>query len=395
MDSSICRLARAILVGFAVAAGALLYWQAVRAPELVARDDNPRLVQAELRVRRGRLLDRAGQVLAYSEPNDPSRTDDTMRRRYPCPEAAHVVGYYSPRYGTAGGEAMFDAVLRGELTYIDRLLHRPQVGRDVALSVSLEALRAADQGLGAHRGTVVVLDMTDGDLVTLVSHPSYDPNMLDEEWDRLVADPGAPLLNRASQGIYPVGDLARWVGLAGLRSAGITVPPDPYGASLDALLAPLSRVGYLATAQQLEFDAPVPIDLPGSAGRLPDFDHKGTARDLAVTPLHMARFVAAVAGDGRMPIPTLAYLVPHPTADQVFAKGVSVALRAVMPRFDDVAGWAGVAQPLETGNEPLSWFAGYGPIGEPRFAIVVVVEGADGGAAVTVPVAQQVLRAAG
>jgi len=68
MTYNIQRLAQAILLGFTLIALSLLYWQVARAPELLARADNPRLVQAELRLRRGRLLDRTGEVLAYSEP---------------------------------------------------------------------------------------------------------------------------------------------------------------------------------------------------------------------------------------------------------------------------------------------------------------------------------------
>jgi peptidoglycan glycosyltransferase len=340
--------------------------------------------------------------LAYSEVRDMEGLDDSVRRRYPYQQAAHLVGYYSPRYGVGGCEAVFDATLRGRSTQLEQLLHRPQAGGDVTLSASLSALSAADRGLADHRGAVIVLDITTGQVLALVSRPSYDANQLDDEWDKLISDPAAPLLNRATQGVYPVGDLARWVGLAGLMSSGATSPPDPLSVPLEDLLAPLSRMGYLATARQLGFDRVPPIDLPSSAGRLPDFGGKATARDLAVTPLHMVRFMAAVAGDGHMPVPTLAKTgysgrlagsAGESAAEPVFAESVSVSLRAVTPHYGDVAGWAGVAQPMETGNEPLSWFVGYAPVREPRFAVVVAIEGSGDGAAVTLPVAQGVLVA--
>src|SRR5512136_2789762 len=117
MAANIRRLAQSILIGFALVAAGLAYWQVVRAPELSARDDNPRLVQAELRLQRGRLLDRHGQVLAYSEPLTGGETalpgGSVLLRRYPQPAAVHAVGYYSLRYGTGGAEAAFDARLRG------------------------------------------------------------------------------------------------------------------------------------------------------------------------------------------------------------------------------------------------------------------------------------------
>jgi peptidoglycan glycosyltransferase len=387
MAANIRRLAQSILIGFALVAAGLLYWQVARAPELAARDDNPRLVQAELRVQRGRLLDRHGQVLAYSEP----LTGSILQRRYPQLAAVHAVGYYSLRYGTGGAEAAFDTALRGQLLPLDRLLHRPQVGSDAALSLDLAAQRAADEGLGARRGAVVVLDIASGETLVLLSHPGYDPNQLDEGWDALSADPAAPLLNRAAQGVYPLGDLARLVGLAGLLSAGITTPPDPLSAPLDAMLAPLSPRGYLAAARQLGFDAAPPFELPAGAGRLPDFAAQGTPRDLAVTPLHMARLAAAMAGDGRMPVPTLTYPAPGSPPGRAFAAGVAAALQAATPRFDQIAAWSGVASPQETGTYSLSWLVGYAPAAAPRFALAVVVEASDGGAAVTLPIAEQTL----
>jgi peptidoglycan glycosyltransferase len=394
MTRNIQRLAQMILLSFGLVAATLLYWQVLRAPELFARADNPRLVQAELRLRRGRLLDRRGQVLAYSEViPETGVASDVVERRYPHPETAHVVGYYSLRYGEGGAENAFDPTLRGQLASFDQLLHRPQVGQDVRLSLDLAAQRAADQALGERQGAAVLLDVATGQVLAMVSHPTHDPNTLEEDWDALSANPEAPLLNRATQGVYPLGDLARLVGLAGLLSAGITSPPDPLQAPLDEMLAPLSQPGYLATARQLGFDAPPPFDLPTGPGLLPDFEDRGTPRDLAATPLHMARFAAAIADEGLMPVPTLAYPASSAPPNRAFAPDVAASLRAATPQLDGLAGWSGVATPQETGDQPLSWFVGYAPASAPRLAIAVVVENSDGGPAATLPIAEQAVRA--
>jgi len=216
VTSSIMRLLRALLIGFAAVALALGYWQVLRAPQLVVRADNPRRVQAERQVQRGRLLDRNGAVLAYSLPRRDPDNKMVFQRHYAERAAAHLVGYYSLRYGTGGCEAVFDPILRGERTLLQALLHRPQRGADVTLSAHLAAMRVADAALEGHIGALVALDITNGEILAMVSHPSYDPNRLEAQWEDLVADPAAPLLNRATQGLYPVGDLARWVGLAGL-----------------------------------------------------------------------------------------------------------------------------------------------------------------------------------
>ncbi len=378
MTTSIMRLTGALLVGFITVAVALVYWQVFRAPELVARADNPRLIQAELRVKRGSLLDRTGMVLAFSAPAHLSDSDQVVfRRHYPELAAAHLVGYYSLRHGTGGCEAVFDATLRGKRTQIEELLHRPQLGEDVTLSVSLAATRAADVALGDHIGALVALDIVSGEILAIVSHPSYDPNRLDNEWERLATDPAAPLLNRATQGVYPVGDLARWIGLAGLLSAGITTPPNPLEVPLEVLLAPLSRMGYLATAHQLGFTKTPLTVLPASPGRLPNFKGKTTERDLAVTPLHMARFIAAVAGDGRMPAVRLERTTTPATMERIFSEYVARTLRNITPKHDEIAGWLGIASPVETGRESLTWFVGYAPTTYPKVAVAVVIEDED------------------
>jgi peptidoglycan glycosyltransferase len=87
----------------------LLYWAIMRAPALADRTDNPRLVEAELRIRRGRVLDANGVVLA--ETIGPQ--EDPLRY-YPVPAIGPAVGYYSFRHGTSGIEQGYDDVLRGE-----------------------------------------------------------------------------------------------------------------------------------------------------------------------------------------------------------------------------------------------------------------------------------------
>ena len=392
MTRSIERLAQVWLAGFVVVAVALAYWQVVRAPDLVAREDNPRRVQAERRVQRGRLLDWTGEVLAVSVPTALPGVRDAVRRDYPHPEAAHVTGYYSLRYGVGGSEAVFDALLRGNQSPLEQLLHRPPVGADVSLSLVLAGQQAAAAALGGRRGAVVVLTAQRGAVRVMVSQPAYDPNRLDDEWDALVADPGAPLLNRAAQGVYPVGDLARWIALTGLLSGGLTVPADVYGAPLETLMTPLSTLGYLATARQLGFDVAPPFPLPTSAGRMPDFAGQGTPRDLAATPLHLARFVAAAAGDGSMPLLRLRDEADSVPGERAFAPHVARALRAMMPAQGDLVGWSGVAQPLETGAEPIAWFVGLGGEVASPLAVVVVIEDSRV-AADAVSVAQQTLAA--
>ena len=106
------------------------------APFLVERDDNPRPIIAEQKIRRGRLLAAEGIPIAETIINE----NGLVERHYPYPDLSAVTGFYSFRYGVGGTEAIFDPILRGtvertaEDLWLDKLLHRPLVGDDVALT---------------------------------------------------------------------------------------------------------------------------------------------------------------------------------------------------------------------------------------------------------------------
>jgi hypothetical protein len=144
---------------------------------------------------RGQILDRHGEVLAKSE----GLTD----RQYPLKEkTSHVLGYtrqwvevrqnnQAHQQGVDGLEKLYDEQLRkGEnirLTLDSRM-------QKVALHVLAEA--------GVSRGAVVMMDPRNGDVLAMVSVPSYDPEVFipkisPEDWQRLVRDESTPILNRA------------------------------------------------------------------------------------------------------------------------------------------------------------------------------------------------------
>jgi cell division protein FtsW (lipid II flippase) len=356
------RVLKAFLTGFLIVAGGLVLWQVALAPFLVDRSDNPRLVIAEQKIERGRLLARDGIPIAETITAE----DGLTQRRYPYPSLSSVTGYYSIRHGVAGTEAAFDPILRGtadqtpESKAVDELLHQPLEGRDVTLTIDLPAQVAADVALGGQEGAIVVLELETGAVLVMSSHPTYDPNTLDEQWDSLRQDERAPLLNRATQGLFPVGDLARLIGLIGLYESGSTIPAEPLAVPLETLLAPLGPTGYLATAQQLGLARPLP-GLPSQVSRLPDFNNRETVKDLAITPLHLARVMAGLALDGRLPDPRLSLII-EPEQHASFSAETASAVRAWLPQVESqIVGLSGQASPEETGQSSLSWFVGLAP----------------------------------
>ena len=90
----------------------------------------------------------------------------------------------------------------------------PAAGEDILLSVDLKLQRAAEAALAGHRGAVVALDPTDGDVLALVSLPGFDPNLFargitSAEYSALANDDDRPLFNRALRGVYPPGSTVK------------------------------------------------------------------------------------------------------------------------------------------------------------------------------------------
>ena len=98
----------------------------------------------------------------------------------------------------------------------------PAAGDDVVLSIDLATQEAAEQGLANHRGAVVAIDPSDGDVLALASRPGFDPSIFARgvtraEYAALSEDVDKPLFNRALRGTYPSGSTIKPVlALAGL-----------------------------------------------------------------------------------------------------------------------------------------------------------------------------------
>src|SRR5579863_9511284 len=98
----------------------------------------------------------------------------------------------------------------------------PSAGEDLLLSIDLKLQRVAETALAGHRGAVVALDPTNGDVLALVSLPGFDPTLFGRgitaaEYRRLQNDIDRPLFNRALRGTYPPGSTVKPViALAGL-----------------------------------------------------------------------------------------------------------------------------------------------------------------------------------
>jgi len=122
--------------------------------------------------------------------------------------------------GKSGIELTFDSVIRGKkgqkIIEVDALGHEqktvrvipPLAGRDVFLTLDLELQQIAEKALGGRAGAIVAMDPQNGEILSWVSQPSFDPNHLSEGisqevWETITTDPQRPLNNRVIQGQYP------------------------------------------------------------------------------------------------------------------------------------------------------------------------------------------------
>ncbi|MCS7002310.1 MAG: penicillin-binding transpeptidase domain-containing protein, partial [Dehalococcoidia bacterium] len=249
MQDRISRLGFLQLLGFGGAAAALGYWQVVRAPEIAARPDNPRLLEARWRAVRGQMVDRAGRPLAVTEV----ASDGYVRRRYPKASLGATLGFINAQQGLTGLEAAYDAHLSGRVglgpggTFERVALRRPPVGSDLVLTLDLELQEAAERALlqgPATPGACVVVDPRTGALRALATWPTFDANRLtfdptSDDWSAqnraivdysavLSADRSQPLLNRPTQGLYAPGSTFKTVTLAAALERGVTTPTERF-----------------------------------------------------------------------------------------------------------------------------------------------------------------------
>ena len=178
-------------------------------------------------------------------------------RFYPYgPPLAHLVGYVGPvspeeqtgdpllelpefRTGKRGVEKAREMILRGragnsqvEVNAHGRAIRElerkgGEPGRDVRLSIDAELQRLAYERLGGEAGSVVVMGAHSGELLALVSTPSFDPNAFNvgldsRQWRALTRHPRTPLVHRAIGGQYAPGSTFKIiVALAGLEAGAL------------------------------------------------------------------------------------------------------------------------------------------------------------------------------
>lgn len=188
-----------------------------------------------------------------------------LMRHYPLDEiTAHVLGYVgriniqelktvdTSNYratnfiGKTGIEKYYEDILHGTVGYqmvetdvsgrtlriIDKI--NPHSGSKLYLSIDIRLQKAAYEALKDKRGAVVVIDSKNGEVLALVSSPSFDPNIFvsgvsSKQYKKLSNTLQRPLFNRAVRGVYPPASIIKpFIGLAGLDKGFITTSTTIY-----------------------------------------------------------------------------------------------------------------------------------------------------------------------
>ncbi len=414
-----------LLVGsvFLAAIAALLliagWWSTFRSESLLLRNDNPRRFISDQYVHRGTIYDRNNQVLVKTigEPGEFSRS-------VTYPPLSAVLGYSDAGYGQAGLEASQDDLLRGviEGNYADqfqaRLLYSQYPpGYDLRISIDLALQQSADSELFGQTGSVIVLNAQTGEILAMATSPTFDSNRLSDSMETWKADPAAPLLNRATQGLYPPGSATGGLILNLLLNHDLVLPPvpplisssrlmDTTGCALQPIdepdLVDMIVAGCPGVMEEIS-SALLPVDIytlyeqsgfldqseiqiesstPNNLDSYTDFSElfRGES-ELLVTPLHMALAYAPFSNGGFFVEPSIAlayrnggdnWTLIDETLGSSTATNLDYTETILQMARENQAGWAiSSTVPIDSGH--LDWFIQGTPPDWKGLPIVVVV----------------------
>ena len=188
-----------------------------------------------------------------------------LMRYYPLGEtAAHLLGYVgrineqelqqfdNANYratnfiGKAGIEKFYENTLHGRVGYQQvetdvsgrtlRILSKqpPISGAKIYLTIDARLQQAAYLAMQEKRGAVVAMSTHNGDILAMVSSPSYDPNVFvngikNKDYQLLANSPDRPLYNRAVRGLYPPASTIKpFIAIAGLEKGTVTADTKIY-----------------------------------------------------------------------------------------------------------------------------------------------------------------------
>ncbi|WP_196251182.1 peptidoglycan D,D-transpeptidase FtsI family protein [Pseudomonas fluorescens] len=327
---------------------------------------------------------------------------------------------------------------RGRLIKDVQVTKNAKAGKPLALSIDLRLQYLANRELrnaiienGAKAGSLVIMDVKTGEILAMVNQPTYNPN------NRRNLQP-AMMRNRAMIDVFEPGSTMKAISMSAAIETGRWKPSDTvevYPGSLQigkytikdvsktegpvldltGILINSSNVGMskvafdiggetiFRLAQKVGLGQDTGLGFPGErVGNLPNYREWRKAETatlsygygISVTAIQLVHAFSALANNGRLAPLTLIKTDKMPQTTQVLPEAVAKTMqgmltqvieaprgvfRAQVPAYH-VAGKSGTARKTSVGtkgyaeNSYRSLFAGFGPMSDPRYAIVVVID---------------------
>ncbi len=246
---------------FVVVVTRLFHLTVVKGAYYASLSDNNRVREIIIEPKRGKITDRKGVVLASNhDPVETSTYDRLVSSRiYYLPDVTgHILGYrqtadandlkndlcinklkLGDKTGKKGIEKIHECELRGEhgkkLIEVDAMgkyiktlsVLDPINGHDIELSLDSMLQQEAQRQLEGKKGSVVGIKPDTGEVLVLVSSPTFSPQIFEDgatkEAAELFANEEKPMFNRATEGTYPPGSVFKMVvAAAGLEEKAVT-----------------------------------------------------------------------------------------------------------------------------------------------------------------------------
>jgi peptidoglycan glycosyltransferase len=389
VNRQISRVALVALGLLATLIVATTYWQTWASAGLAAREDNGLQAVVQIEIRRGLIYAADGKTLLAANSAHKLGGVTVYQRAYPNRGlASQTVGYSSQGSSRSGIEAAENSYLTAAnadlgtifTTLGNRLGGTTVTGNNLVLTLRSKAQLLANRLLAGNCGAAVLLDPRSGAVDVMASSPGFDPNLIESSggYAKIIAtrspcppESASPLLNRATEGLFPPGSTFKTITAAAALDNKIYTPastfvdpgycteygkhisnaldqtkPEAYGLvnfvqayqySINAVFCNIGkRLGaetILQEARRFGFYSVPPLETPSGERLASGLYHGGHLFDpstpgqyaevdpgrlafgqetMLVTPLQMALVAAAVADNGVEMTPTLVKRVVSP-----------------------------------------------------------------------------------
>lgn len=406
-----------------------------------------RIEKLSKRYIRGNILSRDGEILA--------RTLNTANysRVYPYGEVfAHTVGnLYN---GKSGVESLSNIALSyKKLTLFQEIKNELNKTRsytnDIVTTLDFDMQMAAYNAINGYKGAIIALNPKTGEILAMVSSPSYDPNDIANVYYMMQEDSkDSVFLNRATLGLYTPGSTFKiFTALEYIRqnkdnyndfiyecsgiyqydkyelqcyhkkAHGTETLINAFANSCNCAFGhigqQLDKESFKNTLSDLLFSKNIPCPFPASKSYVSinkDTSGKQMVQigigqsDTLITPMHLALITCAIANDGVLMEPSIIIkddyakkqfsLLKPEEADilcQMMQAVVSDGTASSMSSLYMAAGKTGTAEFKSNSSESHAWFTGFAPFDDPEIVVTVILEGAGTGSKYAVPIAEMLI----